>query len=87
MTLTESCLKTKSLTRPVMISNSSVTRTFLSSLGTCDFRRKRSQSFLERAIESALGLAALRSCFSTFCFACASLDVFPALELATLSQS
>lgn len=77
MTRTESCLKTNSFTRPVMIEYSSATSFLRSSRGTCDLRRRRSQSFLERAIRSEFGFAALRSCASAFCFACDSFEEVP----------
>ena len=77
MIRTESCLKTKSLTRPVMISNNSATNNLRSSRGTCDFIRSRSHNFFDRAMVSAFGLAALRSCVRTFCFACVSLEDEP----------
>ena len=75
MTRTESCLKTKSLTLPVMISNSSLTSPFLSSLSTCDFSLSFSQSFLDRSMMSAFGFAAFRSLARAFCFACASREL------------
>ena len=56
------------------MSNSSATSFFRSSNGTCDFLRSRSQSFLDLAIESALGFEAFRSWTNAFCLAWLSFD-------------
>jgi hypothetical protein len=79
MTRTESCLKTKSLTLPVMISKSSLTSSFLSSFSMCDLRRSFSHSFFERSMTSAWGFAALRSLMRAFCLACASRELLARL--------
>jgi hypothetical protein len=64
-----------------MISKSSATSFLRSSLGTWDLRRRRSHSFLDRAIISALGFAALRSCANAFCLAWLSRDELSVIEL------
>lgn len=70
---------------PVIIPKSSATSCLRSSLGTWDFLRRRSHSFFVRAIESALGFAALRSWAMAFCFAWDSRDELAASVGSTVA--